>query len=329
MEYDFVYRCDANPQTGMGHLSRALLLCDMLFSSDPSKKIAICGNYSEMARDYIFSFGNNGIDILDRDFFINSGTSAKVILIDNMYLPEHPSFVPKEETIEMRKIARKLIFYNGVLDAPDLIELYDLFINYLPVNLEIPVNYLSSFNYLPLDIRKINMESSDSIDIKGILAVIGSDVVNEGPARLLECSRIDNTKNRISGLVLSPQFPKEKKEMLERDFPEVLFFQNVPSLLALMARYQSVITTYGNSTFEALLLKRNVYTINYKSFQNDYSEYMARKGYLTNIGRFELLSNQTFFDKISEGEKIKRTEIGVIGGITSVISIIKKYQNEN
>ena len=56
---------------------------------------------------------------------------------------------------------------------------------------------------------------------------------------------------------------------------------------------------------------------------------MARKGYLTNFGRFELLSNQTFFDKISEGEKIKRTEIGVIGGITSVISIIKKYQNEN
>jgi spore coat polysaccharide biosynthesis predicted glycosyltransferase SpsG len=329
IEYDLVYRCDANPHTGMGHLSRALLLCNIMFSSDPSKKVAICGNYSEMAMAYIFSFGNRGIDILDRDFFINSGNSAKVILIDNMYYPEHPSFVPKEETIEMRKIAKKLIFYNGVLDAPDLIELFDLFINYLPVNLEIPVNYLTGFNYLPLDIHKINIESSHSTDIKGILAIIGSDVVNEGPARLLECSRIDNTKNKISGLVLSPQFPKKKIEMLEKDFPEVLFFQNVPSLLALMARYQSVITTYGNSTFEALLLKKNVYTINYKSFQNDYSEFMASKGYLTNLGRFELLSNQTFFDKISKGEKFKKTEIGVVEGITSVISIIKKYQNEN
>jgi len=295
MEYDLVYRCDANPSTGMGHISRALLLCGMLLSSDPSKKIAICGNYSDMAKAYIFSFGNNGIDILQRDFFIKSCTSAKVILIDNMYLPEHPSFVPKEETIEMRKIAKKLIFYNGVIDAPDLIELYDLFINYLPVNLEIPVSYLSGFKYLPLDVRKINLEPLDSIDFKGILAVIGSDVVNEGPTRLLEVSRIDNTKNRISGLVLSPQFPKEKKEILEKHFPEVLFFQNVPSLLALMARYQSVITTYGNSTFEALLLKKNVYTINYKSFQNDYSEFMAHKGYLINLGRFELLSNQTFF----------------------------------
>jgi len=110
MEYDLVYRCDANPSTGMGHISRALLLCGMLLSSDPSKKIAICGNYSDMAKAYIFSFGNNGIDILQRDFFIKSCTSAKVILIDNMYLPEHPSFVPKEETIEMRKIAKKLIF---------------------------------------------------------------------------------------------------------------------------------------------------------------------------------------------------------------------------
>ena len=329
MEYDLVYRCDANPRTGMGHLSRALLLCDIMFSSDPSKKIAICGNYSEMARVYILSFGNNEIDILDTDLFINSGKRAKVIVIDNMYLPEYPSFVPQDETIAMRNFAKKLIFYNGVLDAPDLIELYDLFINYLPVNLEIPVKYLSGFNYLPLDIHKINMESSDLINTKGILAIIGSDIVNKGPAKLLECSRIDKIKNRISGMVLSPQFPKEKKEMLEKDFPEVLFFQNVPNLLTLMARYQSIITTYGNSTFEALLMKRNIYTINYKNFQNDYSEYMASKGYLTNLGIFELLSNQIFFDKISESEKIKRTEIGVVEGVTSVISIIKKYQNEN
>jgi len=29
------------------------------------------------------------------------------------------------------------------------------------------------------------------------------------------------------------------------------------------------------------------------------------------------------------GEKIKKTEVGVVEGITSVISIIKKYQDEN
>ena len=160
-----------------------------------------------------------------------------------------------------------------------------------------------------------------------ILSIIGSsNKPNLIKPFLLYLEKLDTELEKV--VIISPSFNAETLKMFQQKHKSIIFKQNVPKLVDFFKKSSVIITTYGNTTFQAMASKIPTFTVAFQDFQNLYGEKLESAGYCVNLGLFEdlqieklsLITNDDF--KMRMHEKLQ--EKFVSPGIDEIIRIISE-----
>ena len=322
-DFDFVFYCDSYEEIGLGHLSRSIHFASELTRNNSQLKIAFYGKYSENAINHFYnSIGlNQGITLLlsDKSRFVHS----EYAWLDTMFTPG--SLDLNYDVIKNIKAhCEKLVYFSDVCELLLPAEV-DMYFNHLPFakiqhNNEQEV-YIG-FDYLPAPREFYYLNHYDAR--KAVLAVIGSC---SDPALVDEF--IDYLVSNISSsiqVILSPHFASKHVNDLKDKYDNIAFTQNVSSLIPYFNNASAIITTYGNTTYQAIAGKVPVFTFGLYDFQDEYGKRLEKAGYSIHLGYKNSLDKskcQLLDDKILLAKQHdKLSSLISDPGITRIVNIV-------
>lgn len=323
---DLLYYCDSYPAIGNGHLKRGLDIIKQVLKIQPQINIAMAGHYSESAWKFLQKLVPQTVEIYRNEMPDNK---YKLSILDTIN-PGDADTIPQDKCKKLQAIAKRVFTINTGIETfiPDCI---DGIINYIPLT-----KYYGNEDvkkYLGVEYAPVSSEFQpvEPVFNKRILGIIGGNRNQYGPeilGRVLK--RILPEEYKID-FILSPHFPAEKKEGLERFYPDVNFYQNLTSIVQPMQNAQAIITTYGNATWEALTLHKPVFIVSYLDFQKYFAAYLEKQGYAIDLGylknlyedKFDLLTDREYQKtKIKSLEKVFQTP-----GIQNIAKLILEEIN--
>ena len=286
-QYDLIYYCDGYPEIGMGHVFRGIDIVNGYIKEHSLAKIAIQGRYHSQSMNFIRQQLNSNIKILDS----NDKAQSDCSIIDTMFYPGEQR-INQEYFSEIRKKSSTLIFLWDVLEykIPDEV---DIVINHSPcpnVYGGGEVKKYLGLEYVPIPSSFYEVDNYRMND-GSVLSVIGSsdrpDLIDPF---LMQLEKLETKVDKI--VILSPSFNKGVVDELQQKFKSIIFKQNVSKLENYIKEASVLITTYGNTTFQAMASKIPTFTVAFQDFQNLYGGELEKSGYCVNLGMFEDLTDR-------------------------------------
>lgn len=320
---DFLYYCDSYPAIGMGHLKRGIDIVREILKQEPELQIAMAGHFSQSAWNFLQKLKPEAVPV-----FCDELPPAKVnlALLDTIN-PGDASTIPLKKAQKLKQLSQKLFTINTGFEThiPDCI---DGIINYIPIadySGNTDAKMFLGVEYAPVSPEFVPGEWEQN---QRILALIGGNQNQYGPALLCEkLVQILPDKYCID-FILSPHFPRERKRRLKYNYPKINFYQNLDSVVEYMGRAQTVITTYGNATWEALTLHRPVFIASYLEFQKRFAEYLDEQEYAVDLGYFKDLADEKMAlltDKNFQKTRVEKLENKFqTPGIVNIAKIIRE-----
>jgi spore coat polysaccharide biosynthesis predicted glycosyltransferase SpsG len=277
--FDVVYHCDAAPAIGMGHLSRGLQVVRAL--AERNLSVALSGRHEGGA----IAFREAGRD--PRVPYVPPAElpRARVAVLDSMHDPERPEVLDAALCAELAARASRLVVVAGVLGAMRVPAEVDVVVNHLPLlevvgNPRVRVHADLAFAPAARELAENRSERPGET----LLVVLGSGPA-AGPARVVDAIERAGLSVPVT-LVASPHLsPGEVDALAARATrPWLRVLQGVPSLLPLFRSAGAVLTTYGNTTYEALTCHLPTFVASYKAFQVRYAGALAERGLVENLG---------------------------------------------
>jgi len=311
-QFDLVYHCDSRPEIGNGHLKRGLDVLHSIHRREPDLKLAVCGDYSDSAIQFIADFFDNAIAVFQSPSEFPASTVA---VLDSMHRPGDPAYLDGGITSKIGLSGQFFVIVSSSLRISLPVQC-DLFLDHVP-DVEIrgqqPREKRVGFQYAPVAAEFFEPVTDSTFDRPGhLVAVVGGGPVQHGPEKLA-AALYDRALEEFDGfsMVLSPHFPVEHKSDLEQQFPWLEFLQGVPSIAPLLQSAEAVICTYGNIAYESLSCGKATFLANYVDFQDEYASYLEQKELVTNLGflnrldriKSEYLFNPSHRSKLSSQAK--------------------------
>ncbi|CAB1065087.1 hypothetical protein D1BOALGB6SA_9884 [Olavius sp. associated proteobacterium Delta 1] len=327
--FDIIYYCDSHPAIGLGHLKRGIDILNSLHRKDKDLSMAMCGSYSESARLFMENMLNHDTRVFAKESYSDE-LSCQLGIVDTMFDDQNPEYIDRQTCEILKAKAEKLILICGILKArlPDCV---NVFINHLP-DVKIQGNKICK-KYLGFDYIPVAEEFFAQIDPAlsapdFTLAIIGGNDEQTGPELLLKGLKLLQLDMSRFNVVVSPHYPTQMTRILKKQYPQVAILQNLPQLKPYIQKASAVICTYGHTTFECMSLGKPTFLLNYKSFQNLYSDYLADKNLAVNLGYFnrikpnKLESIQSIKTLQTLGENCRRTFRSP--GIENIVTVIQR-----
>jgi len=284
MKYDLIYNCDAYTEIGVGHLFRGIDIINYFCNQTDNLHVAIRGKYDKHLIPIIKRTLNNKVDIL----LENNASNSNLSIIDTMFYPGKQN-INHNYVKETAALSEKLIMIWDVeqIILPKEIGIY---INHLPFAKVKKSNENQSaftgLDYLPVPDRFFN---TAKYNLNGnVLFVVGSTPSHNYITELFELIK-KNLKGSIQ-LILSPSMQFEFVNELRSKFKEFDILQNVDDLVHYFNTASTIVTTYGNTSYQALASKRPVFTLGLIDFQNYYGMKLEEDGYSINLGHISDLN---------------------------------------
>lgn len=286
MTYQVVYHCDANPSIGMGHLARGLDVLTALRRLQPTYKLAICGKFASQALQFMHEHLPCGVDVLP-----SANASAGLVgVLDTMYDPQYPEAVDELRVASIAKICSSVV----LVSSSRITQSYppvSMLIDHIP-DVQIlghtPNCVRSGYDYVPVSSEFLTAARSATQN-DSLVALIGGNAEPYGPAALLQAVPAPPLGFDSMHVVVSPHVPPNEVQHLRQRYPRVYLHQNLPTTAILMGQAKTIITTYGNATYESLSLHKPTFVVAYKSFQDEYAKALERDGLVRRLGYFKSL----------------------------------------
>jgi hypothetical protein len=297
-----------------------------LLKREPSLCMGLAGDYADGARAFLERFRDPRVDV----FAAHDAPRARVGVLDTMHRPGDPSFVDKAAAETVREKAGVFVMVSSSLDI-ELPVVPDLFIDHLPdvhIRGEQPRERHVGFQFAPVAEEFFEQAREPAPERPGALvAVIGGGTRQTGPATLARVVA-PHSRKKFDGfcIVVSPHFPEADKAELREMAPDIEILQGVPSLAPLLTSAAAVLCTYGNITYEALSCGRPTFLAGYEGFQDEYGDYLQRKGLVVNFGRFDELEHadlSPLFDAELRA-RLARNAVDIFRepGITNIVRLL-------
>lgn len=299
--YDMVYHCDSWPEIGNGHLKRGIDILNSLQSRDGRLRLGIFGSWSKGARALMDVVLDPLVEIIQTPEI----PTSRIAVLDTMHFPGQPDLFNTEKTAQVKESANLFVIISSGL-GPNLPVKCDLLIDHLPcVAIEgaMPGEMRCGFEYAPVSIEFFYGNSMLN-DYEGhVVAVLGPGDNQDGPLQLAELL-YDRILEEFPGftMLLSPDYPAEKRAVLEERFPELQLLQRIKSVAPLLRAAGAVICTYGNITFESLSLGKPTFLANHLAFQNAYGWPLEGKKLVAQFGMFDQM-DPTKVDQLFDATK--------------------------
>ncbi len=289
MKFDLVYHCDAHPAIGMGHLKRGLDILEELRGRRPILDLGLAGSFTDSARAFLASHLPLRVEVFGPG---DVRPAARVAVFDTMADPSRPEVLDHSRAVKIGATAGRLVLISSARTVR-LSEAVDVLIDHMPaveVLGAVPRRQYLGLEYAPVSKEFVPEREEAGVLPRNLLAVIGGNDVQDGPALLL--NQLD--QSHVPGfdgveVIVSPHFPAPNLEELRALHPGARILQNVASLRPHLLKARAVICTYGNITYESLTLHRPTFVVAYKDFQQEYASELERLGLVVNLGRFGAL----------------------------------------
>jgi len=316
--YDLVYHCDPWPEIGNGHLKRGTDILNALHRRNPDLNLGIFGSWSHGARALMDVILDPTVTIIES---VEIPTSRLAVL-DTMHFPGKPDLFNTEKTALVKNSAELFVIVASGL-GPNLPVECDVLINHLPcVALEgvMPGEVRCGFEYAPVS-DEFYISNDIMTEFEGwVIAVLGPGDKQGGPLKLAELL-YDRILEAFPGFVmlLSPDYPADKRTVLAERFPKLRLLQRIPSVAPLLHAAEAVICTYGNITFESLSCGKPTFLANYEGFQNLYGWSLEGEKLVAQFGMFgdmdagkvDLLFDASKRRELAERAKSQFTRSGI------------------
>jgi len=321
LKYELIYNCDAYTSIGMGHLFRGIDVVNSFCNYNSGIRAAIRGRYDSHLVPVIRKQLHINAEILNE----SNRSKSKISIIDTMFYPGSQK-IDNERFLRERDLASCLVFlwdskhYSIPKDV-------DVAFNHLPYALlshEKKCKIYQGFDYLPVpDYFYINCKYD--INNGYVTAVIGAA---NNPDRII--SFMETFTNLLGHyelkVILSPSIKKMEKAKLIEKYNEVDFHQNVDDLSLFFRGARAIVTTYGNTTFQALASKIPVFTIAFQQFQYDYGQALEDYGISKNLGfvdeinsdKVKYIDDQNYLIAMHQ----KQTKLFNNPGIDNIVKIL-------
>lgn len=275
---DLIYNCDANASIGVGHVFRGVDVVNHFIKQYPELRIAIRGDIDSALVPEIKKSLDSRVIILSQE----NKTLSYVSIIDTMFYPGSQE-VNYEYFTEKKKNCDYLIHLWDV-KAYIVPEEVDLVFNHLPyVVLGGSGSYEDyiGFDFLPVPNRFYKQDQYNSNSY--VLSVIGStrnpNMMEPYLEKIYDMADMVPTK-----VLLSPTISVEQKDVFIKNYPKIEFYQNLADIQPLIEKARAIVTTYGNTTFQALAAKVPVFTLALMDFQKEYGEALQSYGLTKDLG---------------------------------------------
>ncbi len=291
MGLELTYYCDCYPAIGFGHLKRGIDIINSILRIRPDCRLAFCGRFSSQAEAFLESQISGKIDILPEKTY----PVSKLSVLDTMFDPNDPEYMDEKVCSNIKMNSSKFFLISGLLhlDVPFSV---DALINHCPdISLSGNTNLTryTGFDYSPVNLE-FQKRREESVNYKKdtILCIIGGNKNQYGPELLV--SELDKHSGDTSRFVciLSPLFPVSEKKILEKQYPKVKFYQNVPDLSPLFQRARAMICTYGHTVYESLFFHIPTFIVSYKQFQKEYADRLEKRSLAVSVGFFEKMDRK-------------------------------------
>ena len=322
-KFDLIYYCDGYPEIGMGHVFRGIDIVNSFVKENPDSVVAIQGKYHDQSINFIRKQLLSNIEILS----FNEEAKSIVSVIDTMFYPGELR-INNEYFSRVKKKSSTLIFLWDVMEYTIPKEV-DIAINHLPYSKiygDTKFEKYLGLEYTPVP-RKFYENNSYKKNTGSILSIIGSsNMPNVVEPFLSYLVNLDTELEKI--IILSPSYNKAVLSEFKQNFNNITFKQNVFKIENYIKEASVVVTTYGNTTFQAMASKVPTFTVAFQDFQNLYGGKLESAGYSVNLGMFEnlqieklsLITNDDF--KVKMHKKLK--EKFVNPGIDEIIRVISE-----
>ncbi len=318
--YDLIYYCDSYSSIGNGHLKRGIDILNNLYVLKKELRLAIMGKFSPNAKDFVKLFLNRNVKRSR-----NNDSFSKVLILDTMFKPGDPNFINANFCNNLKKMTNKLIMVNSGMNLviPNSI---DVLIDHLP-NVKISGN-LNCKKFIGFEYSPVSSEFEKNSLSKGenLLFIIGGNDSSEGLIKLVKCLNIIYPKENVD-IIISTHYPSNLVDsLLSIAKFKLNISQNVDSIVPFFKNAQSVICTYGNTTYESLTYNLPTFTISYEKFQNQYSNYLDKLGVVSNLGYLNYITptklNIIFNNSLKSRLKNKTRKIFRTPGIVNISHLI-------
>ena len=129
--FDIIFYCDANQNTGFGHASRCAQISYTLNKINPNIKMGIKGNLTEKSKKTIRNI-NKHVKFIDS----KEDKSSKIAFIDKMFDYEEPNYIEHSFLNKIKNKSDKIIImFSGV--CLKLIDDNITYIGYHPIKKKI------------------------------------------------------------------------------------------------------------------------------------------------------------------------------------------------
>jgi spore coat polysaccharide biosynthesis predicted glycosyltransferase SpsG len=290
--FDIIFYCDANKNTGFGHASRCAHISFILHKYNANLKIGIIGDISKEPKKTMKNINNN-------IKFINykNNVKSKIAFIDKMFNFEKPSYIEDSFIEKIKEISDEIVLmFSGI--KIQSIDKEITYIGYHPIKKKYKDNNIKwGIQYAPTNILKIKKITRNHNNI--LIALGGYKNNDEIKKLILSINLIKEIKT--VDVLLSPVNKEVEidKSFLRKDL-KVSYLSNVKTLSPYLASTSIVITSFGNLFYEALAHKTPTLIVAQKSFQMNYAKLFEEYSNILNLGFTTTLKMNQIKIKIKE-----------------------------
>jgi len=308
---DVLFFCDADAYVGFGHAARCLHLARLLKTRKASLQIAFQGHFSNGALHRMMTAAP--------DIRILSPTdidATTVGVIDRMTDPADPDVWDPVLTDQVRARCSRLICIASGITVPRLPE-GAICIGYQPGGPPAnPPSVLWGFEYAPVagthvTGRKIERERGTAlVAFGGSRDDVALRLTGAAFSRLPGIRRVEVLK--------SPVFAGDLPRLACRPDQEVVWHENVESVVPLLSRASVVVTSYGNLAYEALVVGAAVCLLGQKPFQVRLAQRLEGLGVAVAAGLVSETDEMALADRIAltleHAEVLKKRAVEILDG---------------
>ena len=285
---DVLFRCDASPQHGFGHLARCLQLGRML--SEKGFRVWFQGHYSEGAQHRIEQNGFSG-SILS----IDDQRPMALAIYDTMDNTEDPQIFDLSALQAVAKRSTLCVFMANGLVAPNTVPSNTMVIGYKPSGQNsIPPMVQWGLEFAPTDIPQDILFNPR----KGsLLIALGGGQGNSAMLMALDVVAGMSSVHHVD-ILQSPvgdYVSPEGRLAAHQTFRE---WSRLPSVFPLIAGSELVLCSYGHFAYEAMALGAGVCVVGQKPFQAEYGALLEKAGFAVNAGLLSTISPEALFQAL-------------------------------